>query len=231
MNHWSDMEHPPNHANELPKRVWIIEDGRLLRLSLRQLIDQQPDLNCALAVGSCEQMFDALDAGDRPDAVLMDLNLPGASGIEGTARLHQQVPQCPVVVLTVHDDDTHLFDALRAGASGYLLKPSTPGEVVAAIREAWDGAAPIDPYIGRRILDYFSHHPSADPKQEQDYGLSPRQREVLRLVVDGLDKPAIARRMHLSYHTVGNHVRNIYSKLHVSSQSQAVAKAIREDLV
>lgn len=218
-------------ALESPKRVWIVEDGSLLRDSLRQLVDQQADLQCELAVGSCELMIDALDAGDRPDIVLMDLNLPGASGIEGTARLHQQVPVCPVVILTVHDDDAHVFDALRAGASGYLLKPSTPVEVLAAIREAWDGAAPINPYIGRRILDYFSHNQVDSSRSEEDYGLSPRQKEVLQLVVDGFDKPAIARRLHLSYHTVGNHVRNIYQKLHVSNRAQAVAKAIREDLV
>lgn len=203
----------------------------MLRESLRTLIDREPDLDCPLAVGSCEQMFDALDAGDRPEAVLMDLNLPGASGIEGTARLHQQVPAAPVVVLTVHDDEAHVFDALRAGASGYLLKPSTPEEVLAAIREAWDGAAPINPYIGRRILDYFARQDSAPEQRSQGYGLSPRQKEVLQLVVDGLDKPAIARRLHISYHTVGNHVREIYRKLQVSSRSQAVAKAIKEDLV
>lgn len=213
------------------QKVWVVEDGRLLRNTLRELIDGQYDLECALAVGSCEQMFDALDAGDRPDIALMDLNLPGASGIEGTARLHRQVPHCPVVVLTVHDGDEHVFKALRAGASGYLLKPSDPGEVIAALREARDGAAPINPYIGRRILDYFSHLPDRPSASEDDYGLSPRQREVLGMVVDGLDKPAIARRMHLSYHTVGNHVREIYRKLHVSSRAQAVAKAIREDLV
>lgn len=213
------------------RRVWIVEDGRLLRESLRALIDREPDLVCPLAVGSCEQMFDALDAGDRPDVVLMDLNLPGASGIEATTRLHQQVPAAPVVVLTVHDDETHVFDALRAGASGYLLKPSTPEDVLTAIREAWDGAAPINPYIGRRILDYFSHQDPAPGAHSNDYGLSPRQEEVLQLVVDGLDKPAIARRLRLSYHTVGNHVRAIYRKLQVSSRSQAVAKAIKEDLV
>jgi DNA-binding NarL/FixJ family response regulator len=213
------------------KRVWIVEDGRLLRESLQQLVDQQPDLQCALAVSSCEQMFDALAAGDRPDIVLMDLSLPGASGVEGTARLHQQVPACPVVILTVHDDDTHVFDALRAGASGYLLKPSAPSDVLAAIRGAWEGGASINPYIGRRILDHFSRIDSEQTDGQQNYGLSPRQKEVLQLVVDGLDKPAIARRLRLSYHTVGNHVRNIYQKLNVSSRTQAVAKAIREDLV
>lgn len=211
--------------------MWVVEDGRLLRNSLRELIDSQDELQCTLAVGSCEHMFDALDAGDRPDIALMDLNLPGASGIEGAARLHRQVPECPVVVLTVHDSDEHVFKALRAGASGYLLKPSNPEEVIAALREARDGGAPINPYIGRRILDYFSRLPDNEQHDSEDYGLSPRQQEVLALVVDGLDKPAIARRMRISYHTVGNHVREIYRKLHVSSRTQAVAKAIREDLV
>lgn len=220
---------PQNRAHM--RKVWVIEDGRLLRHSLKALIEQQPDLSCPLAVSSCEQMFDALDAGDRPDVVLMDLNLPGASGIDGTARLHQQIPACPVVVLTVHDGEDYVFRALRAGASGYLLKPSSPEEVISAIREAWDGAAPINPYIGRRILDYFSHLPDDHASSDDGYHLSPRQREVLALVVDGLDKPAIARRLRISYHTVGNHVREIYRKLQVSSRSQAVAKAIKEDLV
>lgn len=225
------MSRSGHNSEQEPRQVWIVEDGRLLRDTLRAIVEQQDDLQCTLAVGSCERMFDALDAGDRPDIVLMDLNLPGASGIEGTRRLHQQVPACPVVILTVHDDDVHVFEALRAGAAGYLLKPSSPDELLTAVREAWEGAAQINPQIGRRILDYFSHLEDEPRAAGPDYGLSPRQKEVLQLVVDGLDKPAIARRLRLSYHTVGNHVRNIYQKLSVSSRSQAVAKAIREDLV
>lgn len=225
------MSEPGTESRPRRRKVWVVEDGRLLRNSLKELIDKQQDLSCTLAVASCEQMFDALDAGDRPDVVLMDLNLPGASGIEGTARLHRQVPACPVVVLTVHESEDYVFNAIRAGASGYLLKPSSPEEVVAAVREAWDGAAPINPYIGRRILDFFANLPEGRQEPAEEYGLSPRQREVLALVVDGLDKPAIARRMQISYHTVGNHVREIYRKLHVGSRAQAVAKAIREDLV
>ncbi|MDX1383734.1 MAG: response regulator transcription factor [Thermoanaerobaculia bacterium] len=214
-----------------PARVWIVEDGRLLRESLRRLIDGEADLVCSLAAESCEALFDALDAGDTPDLVLMDLSLPGASGIEGTARLQQLLPECPVVVLTVHDDDRHVYDAIRAGATGYLLKPSSPEEVVAAVREAQRGAAPINSRIGRRILSFFSRLPDDLVEHDDDYGLSPREREVLQLVVDGLGKPAIARRLGLSYHTVGNHVRSIYRKLQVRSRAQAVAKAIREDIV
>lgn len=211
-------------------RVWIVEDNQLFRDSLRETVDREPDLVCALALESCEELFDALEAGDRPDLVLMDLSLPGAGGEEGIARLSAQVPDCDVLVLTVHDDDEHVFDAIRAGASGYLLKPSSPEEVIGAIRETRRGAAPLDAYIARRILRFFTRLPAAGRTDKEEYGLTPRETEILHLVVDGLDRPAIARRLGLSYHTVSNHLRNVYRKLHVTNRSQVVAKAIREGL-
>ena len=220
----------PLHNTSIPINVWIVEDGKLLRRSLERVVNSQLDLNCTLSLESCEELFAALEAGDRPDLVLMDLSLPGASGVEATQRLRQLFPECPVIVLTVHDDDEHVFEAIRAGATGYLLKPSSPVEVVTAIQEARRGGAPINAYVGRRILNLFSRLPAPMPKTDE-YGLSVRESEILGLVVDGLDKPAIAARLNLSYHTVGNHVRSVYRKLHVHSSSQAVAKAVRENLV
>jgi DNA-binding NarL/FixJ family response regulator len=209
----------------------VVEDGRLLRDTLRRLVDREPDLSCGLAVATCEEMFDALDSGDRPGLVLVDLSLPGASGVEATARLRAQVPACPVIVLTVHEDDEHVFDAISAGAIGYLIKPSSPEQVIGAVREALAGGAPINPHVGRRILGFFSRLPARSTGGVDQYGLTSRESEVLRLAVEGLDKPAIARRLGLSYHTVSNHLRKVYGKVHVTRRSQAVAKAVREDLV
>lgn len=213
-----------------PASVWIVEDNRMLRRNLAELVDEQKDLTCALAVESCEEFLAALDQDRVPDVVLMDLGLPGRSGIEGIARIQSVSPATHVVVLTIHEEDEKVFEAICAGASGYLLKPSTPERVLDAIRRVRHGAAPINGYIARKMLSMFSRLSPPQPAPES-YGLTPREREILQQLVDGLTMQQIADALHISYHTVGNHLRNVYHKLHVRSRSSAVAKAVREKLV
>jgi DNA-binding NarL/FixJ family response regulator len=210
--------------------VWIVEDNRLLRENLAELVNEQPDMECLLAVESCEEFLAALEEGAVPDVVLMDLGLPGSSGTEGLTRLHTVSPATRAIVLTIHEEDEKVFEAICAGASGYLLKPSPPKVIVDAIRQARLGAAPINGFIANKVLAMFPR--LARPKPPEDeYGVTTRERQILQLLVDGLTMKQIAGRLNLSYHTVGNHLRNIYHKLHVRSRSGAVAKALREELV
>jgi len=210
--------------------VWIVEDNRMLRRNLAELIEEQPGMSCPVAVESCEEFLAALEAGGAPDVVLMDLGLPGRGGTEGIQRIQSLSPSTQVIVLTIHEEDEKVFEAICAGASGYLLKPSPPARILEAIVEVRRGAAPINAFIARKMLSMFGRLP-ANRSAAGDYGLTPREREILQLLVDGLTMKEIARRLNLSYHTIGNHLRNIYHKLHVRSRSGAVAKALREDLV
>jgi DNA-binding NarL/FixJ family response regulator len=210
--------------------VWVIEDNRALREALAGLLDDQPDLYCAHALPDCERMLEVLDAGEAPDVVLMDIGLPGLSGIEGIRRLHGLSPTTRVLVLTIHEDDQQVFDAISAGASGYLLKPLPPQQLLEAIGEVMRGAAPINPFIAGKLLAAFAQH-AAPRSRANDSGLTSREREILQLLVDGLTLRGIGERLGLSYHTISNHLRNIYAKLHVRSRSAAVSRALREELL
>jgi DNA-binding NarL/FixJ family response regulator len=224
---------PPATRAHDPLEVWLVEDSAMLRGALGELIDRQEDMRCALSVGDCEGFLAALDAGGVPDIVLMDIGLPGRSGIDGISRLHSQSPASKAIVLTIHAEDDKVFAAICAGASGYLLKPSPPERIVGAIREAARGAAPINAYIARKMLAMFARlapKPQAGSESEA-YGLTARERQILEHLVAGLTLRQIAEELHLSYHTIGNHLRNVYRKLHVRSRSGAVAKALREELV
>jgi DNA-binding NarL/FixJ family response regulator len=163
----------------------------------------------------------------RPQVILMDLVLPGMDGTEGVRRIQEIDPNIHVIVLTVYGDDDRIFDALCAGACGYLLKPGTEGRIVAAIETALEGGAPITPFIARRVLTIFTRYIT----KRGDYQLTQREREVLQLLVEGSSQREIAARLSVSPHTIDTHIRHIYSRLKVRSQGAAVAKAIRERLL
>lgn len=207
--------------------VWLVEDNALLRSGLEAVLDAAEGLRCPVAVASVEEALDALDAGHRPAIVLMDIGLPGMDGIAGARAVRARAPGARVVMLTVHEEDEKVFEAICAGASGYLLKPATPERVVAAVREVRGGAAPINGYIAGKVLGMFARLAAPGP----DYGLTPREKEVLELMVEGLTMKEAADRLALSYHTVDQHVRKVYDKLHVRSRGGAVAKALRERIV
>ena len=207
--------------------VWIVEDNTFLRDTLRELFDQQVGIRCGLAAASCETALDAMASGSVPDVVLMDLGLPGMSGIEGIARINALSPTSRVVVLTVHDDDDKVFEALCAGAVGYLLKPASDEQIVAAVDTAVSGGSPMNAFIARRVLGMFTR--VVRPKA--DHGLTAREAEILQLVVAEQSQKQIAGQLGLSPHTVDTHLRNIYAKLQVHSRSGAVAKALSDRLI
>jgi len=211
--------------------VWVVEDQMILRESLVEVINSEPTLHCPFSFSSCERFVQALDAGEVPELVLMDIGLPGMSGIEGVRRLRSMSPTSRVIILTIHEEDDQVFQAICAGASGYLLKPSRPEELVHALVEVQKGASPINPYIARKMLRLFSSLNKPRSQDVDSYGLSGREVEILQHLVEGLTLQQIADELHLSYHTVSNHVRNVYAKLHVRSRAKAVAKALREELI
>lgn len=219
----SPMTQPMTH----PLQVWLVEDNALTRRSLATVLDGAEGMCCPVAAGSCEAAIEALERGPLPDIVLMDIGLPGISGIEGAREIRARSPATRVVMLTVHEEDEKVFEAICAGASGYLLKPAPPERIVAAVREVQAGAAPINGYIAGKLLAMFAR--LAPPAG--DYGLTAREREVLARMVEGLTMKETAARLQISYHTVDTHVRNVYEKLHVRSRGGAVAKALKERLV
>ena len=207
--------------------VWVVEDNDLLRETIVDLIRQTPDIRCTFAAGSSEEAIAALEDDLVPQVVLMDLGLPGMSGQEGTRCIKAFSPTTHVIVLTVHEDDDQIFEAICAGASGYLLKPASGRKIVKAIESVLQGGAPMNARIARKVLAMFTLF--ARPKA--DYGLTDREREILHHLVDGYTQKQIAERLFVSPHTVDTHLRNIYAKLHVHSRSDAVVKALKERLI
>lgn len=220
---------PPNPSNpaQTPITVWIVEDDPHFRSSIEKLFDVAQRIDLTGAFASCEAALDAAPDVDAPEVVLLDIELPGMSGIEGIGRLKSLSPTSHIVMLTVHEDNDKIFEAICAGASGYLLKPSTGPQIVEAVRAAREGGAAINPQIASKVLGMF-----ADLAVPQgDYDLTGREREVLEQLVEGKTTKRIASDFDISYHTVDMHIRNIYTKLHVHSRSGAVAKALKERLI
>ena len=207
--------------------TWIVEDNTLLRQLMAELVSDSEGFTCTGCFGTAEDALSKLEEGHAPDLILMDVGLPGRSGIDVLSDIFAFVPATRVVILTVHDDDDKVFRALCGGASGYLLKSQPMDEIMIALETLREGGAPINARIASKVLNLFQKFQT--PKQ--DYGLSDREKEVLEHLVDGLTQAEIAHRMHLSTHTINSHVRNIYAKLHVRSRTRAVAKAIRERLI
>jgi DNA-binding NarL/FixJ family response regulator len=207
--------------------VWIVEDEPTFRQSLRDVLIQQNDIECSHVFSCCEDALTVLQKGDPPDIILIDIGLPGMSGIDGIAKMKDLSPGTEFIVLTIHEEDQKVFEAIRVGASGYLLKISTSDEIVKAIREVRSGGAALSAGIARKILGILT----STRAPRVDYNLTDRENEILHLLSEGLTKKRLADRLFLSPHTVDSHIRNIYSKLHVHSRSNAVAKALREKLI
>ncbi len=205
----------------------IIEDIREVREGLAMLFRGTPGFGCA---GSYETMEDALEGigHDVPDVVVTDLGLPGMSGLEGIGILRKRHPELPVVALTIFEDDDEVFGALCAGACGYLLKSTPPARLLESIREVADGGAPMSPEVARRVVTLFRDF---RPPERADCHLTPQEKELLRLLVEGHHYKTAAASMGISRHTVSFHLRNVYLKLEVHSKSEAVARALRDRLV
>lgn len=208
-------------------RLWLVEDDALFRQALADLFADTTDVDLAGVFGAAEPALAAIETEGAPDVVLLDLGLPGVSGIEGARILKARSPATQIVILTIHEDDDAVFDALCAGASGYLLKSATGDEILQAVRAVRLGGVPLTPPVARRMLRHFRE----DGVPTADYGLTEREREILGLLADGLAQKEIADRLNLSPHTVDTHLRNLYAKLHVRSGIAAVSKALRERLI
>jgi DNA-binding NarL/FixJ family response regulator len=207
--------------------VALIEDQREVREGLAILINGTAGFRC---VGSFRSMEDALRliARELPDVILTDLELPGISGIEGIRILKERHPALPIVALTVYDDDGEIFDALCAGASGYLLKDTQPARLLECLREVIAGGAPMSPDVARRVIELFREF---RPPARAGHHLTPAEVELLKLLVEGHNYKTAAAELGVSINTVSFHLRNIYEKLQVHSKTEAVAKALRERIV
>lgn len=208
-------------------KVAIVEDQQTTREGLAILISNTPGFEVTGRFASMEQALDSLDT-NPPHVVLMDIELPGMSGIEGVRVVRTRNAQIQILMLTVYGDDDHVFEAVCAGACGYLLKGTPREKLLAAIRELRDGGAPMSPEIARKIVLTFQ---KVAPPGKSARQLTPREFQILRLLADGHSYKTCADELSLSLHTVRFHIRSIYEQLHVHSKSEAVLKALRSGLI
>lgn len=205
----------------------IVEDQRDLREGLQTLINFTPGFRCLGAFRTMEEAL-ARVKYDLPDVVLSDIGLPGMSGIEGIRILKEKYPDLVILVLTVYDDNERIFDALCAGASGYLLKHTEPSQLISSVKEAVSGGAPMSPEVAAKVIKLFRE---VRPPEKVEYDLTPHELRLLKLLVDGYNYVTAAEELNISYNTIKFHVRNIYDKLQVHSKSEAVAIAMRDRLI
>jgi DNA-binding NarL/FixJ family response regulator len=215
----------------LPQRqvikVAIVEDVRALREGFYLLIDGTDGFRCTGRYRTMEEALDKI-GHELPDVVLSDIGLPGMSGIEGVRLLKERYPDLTILMLTVYEDDDRIFDALCAGACGYLLKKTPPARLLESVREAAQGGAPMSPEIASRVVSLFRQF---RPPEHVDYQLTPHELRLLKLLVEGHNYKTAATHLNVSFNTVCFHIKNIYDKLQVHSKSEAVAKALRHRLV
>ena len=217
--------------NNLPEatviKVAIIEDLREVREGLAMLINGTGSFECVGRFRSMEEAIENLSL-KQPDIVLTDIGLPGMDGIAGIKILHEKFPELPCLALTVYDDDERIFAALCAGAIGYLLKNTQPTRLLESLREVKAGGAPMSPEVARRVITLFQNF---TPPKNAEYHLTPQEKELLKMLTEGHSYKTAAYQLKISIHTVSFHLRNIYEKLRVHSKTEAVAKALRENLV
>ena len=200
--------------------VAIVEDNRDFRATLESYLNEAPGFYCSCACGCAEE---ALKQVPRllPEVVLMDLHLPNMSGVDCTRRLKELCPSVQILILTVYEDNERIFGALKAGASGYLLKRAEPGEIIRAIKEVKLGGAPMSSHIASRVVESFHENPRTLPKEQK---LSRREEEILEELSKGYSTKEIAGRLSIGANTVHTHLQHIYDKLHVCSRTEAVLK-------
>jgi DNA-binding NarL/FixJ family response regulator len=209
--------------------VVVVEDNQKIADGLKVLLNGTDGLHCPNVFSDCESMLKQIE-DILPDVVLMDIGLPGMNGIEGIKRLKKLFPNILILVLTIHEEEDKIFDAICAGACGFLLKQTSPTKLIDAIKEVYEGGSPMSSSIARKVLNFFQEKKTRQTNGN-DYNLTSREKEVLKSLVDGFSCKAIADTLFVSIETVRFHFRNIYNKLHVHTQAEAVAKALKEGIV
>ena len=202
------------------KTVIVVEDDIRLQEHLIKILDKPEDITCLRAVSSAEEALEKIPAY-RPDVVLMDINLPGISGVDCIRELKKMLPRLEVVMLTAYEEEDNIFRALKEGASGYLLKSSTPEDIYNAIRDVYSGGAPFSSHIARKVAQYFRAEKNIEAENEK---LTPREKEVLKLLASGYIYKEVADQLDISLETVRTYVKRICLKLHVRSKVEAIIK-------
>jgi len=209
-------------------KVAVFEDNQSLREGLFQLINGSLGFQCVGAFEDCSNLLKHIKS-TRPDIVLMDIGMPGINGIEGVKIIKEHFPQIKILMQTIFEEHEKIFQSILAGASGYIIKNTSPSRILEAIKEIYDGGAPMSPSIATKVLKMVSQPPSAPDRNI--FNLSIREKEILSCLVQGMGYKMIAEECFISVDTVRSHIRNIYEKLHVHSKSEAVAKAIKGNIV
>ncbi len=209
----------------MSNRIVIFDDNEERLKSVEMLLNLSPDFECVGAFKNCNNLVEDI-TNTTPHLVLMDIDMPGLNGIEATSLIRKHFDALPVIIQTIFEENEKIFDSLRAGANGYLLKKTTPEKFLESLREALAGGAPMTGSIANKVLQYF-----AAEQSKKDYHLTDKEKLILGLLVKGHSYKMIATECKIAYNTVNNHIRNIYDKLYVSSATEAVSLAIKERLV
>ncbi|RYY69223.1 MAG: response regulator transcription factor [Chitinophagaceae bacterium] len=210
--------------------VVIFEDNSHLRETLQMLLNETEGYSCSAAFPNCSNLTKKIN-GVACDVVLMDIEMPGMNGIEATKLMKENFREIPILIQTAFSDDNYIFDAICAGASGYILKTTTPAGYIEAIREVQAGGSPITPGIAKRVLALFKDKLQPAHTSTEHYNLTKQEKKILQLLVDGNSYKLIAAELFLSLDTVKTHIKNIYAKLHVHSGTEAVSKALRDKIL
>jgi len=205
--------------------IGIVEDHSEFRQSLVYLISSFSDYTIAWAHPSVE---DALENYTETDVILLDISLPGLSGLEAIPIFKQRNPEQKIIMLTILEDDYHIFEAIKNGADGYILKKSSPHKILDAIQQVYEGGAALTPMVAKQVMAFFKPLPV---KPESPSHLTQREKEILTLIAQGMTNDSMAEKLFISAQTVRNHIKNIYEKLQVHSRAQVVIKAFKEKLI
>jgi DNA-binding NarL/FixJ family response regulator len=225
----AETKAPEQSPPTIEVKVAIVEDQRRFREYLAALIDGSDGFRCSGSFRSMEEALDRIRIGfDLPDVVLVDIGLPGMDGIEGIRILKERLPKLILLMHTVYDGDERIFDALCAGANGYLLKKTAPARLLESLREALDGGAPMTPEVAHQVVKLFREIRPAERLDEQ---LTPHEIRLLEMLAEGHNYETAAAELAVTTHTISFHLQRIYEKLHVHSKTEAVAKALRNRLI